>query len=389
MEIVVALGKIYGAESLVPVKSVQVAGVSYKNLGEAGLSFLEEWAREGAKVRVPTMLNPAGMDLVEWQSLGIPEDFARKQGRVLRAFEGMGIEITCTCTPYLAGHLPSFGEHIAWSESSAVSFANSVLGARTNREGGPSALAAAITGRTAKYGLHLARNRKAGFVIAVRPPLENIADWGALGYVVGRWVENGVPFFAGTVAKWLPTNSLERWDRLKTLGAAMAASGAVALYHVEGVTPEAEMEEVVAPDAKGMVIEDLAEGYSSLNSPAEEIDLVSIGCPHASLAEIERVVQFLRGRKVKTRLWISTSRAMKEQAKEKGWVAEIGAAGGRVLADTCPVVAPLRELGIRTLATNSAKEAFYAPSHSQVAVRFGPWERCLQAALTGRWPGEG
>ncbi len=158
MEILVALGNIYGAEKLIEVGSVQVAGVSYHNLGDAGLEFLNELAKDG-KVKVLTTLNPAGMDLENWQNLGIDPEFARKQNLVIEAFSKMGIIVSCTCTPYLIGNLPRYGEHVAWSESSAVTFANSVIGAKTNREGGPSALAAAFVGKTPCYGLHLDENR--------------------------------------------------------------------------------------------------------------------------------------------------------------------------------------------------------------------------------------
>lgn len=379
MEIVAALGKIYEAQELVSVQSVQVAGVSYKNLGDAGLEFLREWAGQGARVRVPTTLNPAGMDLTHWQELGISEEFARKQMAVIEAFKAMGIAPSCSCTPYLTGNLPTFGQHIAWSESSAVSFANSVLAARTNREGGPSALAAAVTGRTAKYGLHLDENRQATHIIEVRCRVTSAADFGALGYLAGRRVRNGVPYFKG----------LESGEQgmLKTLGAAMAASGAVALYHVEGVTPEARAGDVVTGEAETVVILSLAEGYAALNSPIDEIDLVSIGCPHASLDEIEEVAHWLKGRQVKAKLWITTARETKDRAQQQGLVELIEAAGGRVVADTCLVVAPIEELGLRSMATNSAKAAFYAPTHSRLAVRFGKLEQCLEAAVTGRWPG--
>ena len=197
MEIVVALGRIYGAPDLAPIKSVQVAGVSYKNLGAAGLEFLNAWADEGASAVVPTTLNPAGMDLSRWRELGIPADFARAQQAVVDAFARMGISLTLTCTPYLVGNRPAAGEHVAWSESSAVSFANSVLGARTNREGGPSALAAAIAGRSPRYGLHLDAGRRATHIVDVRCPVRHGADLGALGALVGRRVGAGVPFFRG------------------------------------------------------------------------------------------------------------------------------------------------------------------------------------------------
>lgn len=379
MEVIVALGKIYGAQELVPVQSVQVAGVSYKNLGDAGLEFLYEWARQGARVRVPTTLNPAGMDLTHRRELGISEEFARKQMAVIEAFKAMGIHPGCSCTPYLTGNLPAFGQYIAWSESSAVSFANSVLGARTNREGGPSALAAAITGRTARYGLHLDENRRATHIVEVHCSATSQADFGALGYLVGRWVKSGVPYFEGLEDRGQGT--------LKALGAAMAASGAVALYHVEGVTPEARTGDVVLAEAETIVIDSLDEGYAALNSPIDDVDLVSIGCPHASLAEIEEVAHWLEGGQVKAKLWITTARETKERAQEKGLVELIEAAGGRVVADTCLVVAPIEELGLRSMATNSAKAAFYAPTHSGLAVRFGRLEQCLEAAVMGRWPG--
>ncbi|MEJ2560563.1 MAG: aconitase X catalytic domain-containing protein [Anaerolineae bacterium] len=200
MEILTALGAIYGADGMVPVTSVQVAGVSYKNLGDAGLEFLADWAAQGARVRVPTTLNPAGLDLDGWRELGFDADFADKQARVIQAFAAMGIRTTCTCTPYFVGNLPRQGDHVAWAESSAVSFANSVLGARTNREGGPSALAAAITGRTPYFGLHLPENRRARLVVDVHYPVRSLADFGALGAMVGRVARNRVPYLKFRVA---------------------------------------------------------------------------------------------------------------------------------------------------------------------------------------------
>ena len=380
IEIVVALGQIYGAADLVPVAGVQVAGVSYKNLGEAGLQFLEEWAAQGARARVPATLNPAGMDLAAWRKLGIAAEFARRQEAAIAAYTALGVQATCTCTPYLVGHAPQFGQHIAWAESSAVSYANSALGARTNREGGPSALAAAITGRTARYGLHLDGSRRATTIVEVRCPITSEADLGALGYLVGQQVKNGVPYF-----RFGDGRSAVGDEGLKTLGAAMAASGAVALYHVEGVTPEALAGDVVAPGAPVLVVDDLAPGYAALDGPAEAVDLVSLGCPHASLREIEEIARTLAGRRVKAHLWITTARATRLAAEAAGLVASIEAAGGQVVADTCLVVAPVADLGFRTLATNSAKMAFYAPAYSGLAVRFGPLERCLEAAVTGKW----
>ncbi len=379
MEIVVALGQIYGATELTSVTSVQVSGVSYKNLGDAGLAFLEEWAAQGAIVRVPTTLNPAGMDLSGWRELGFSEAFARRQQAVIAAYGALGITLTCTCTPYLVGNVPKLGQHIAWAESSAVSYANSVLGARTNREGGPSALAAAIVGRTASYGLHLEENRQATIVIDVRCPIRSEADLGALGYMVGRMVANRVPYLRFHDAR--PGH-----DALKTLGAAMAASGAVALYHVEGVTPEARAGNMIRHGAEVIAVDSLLPGYEALDGDMDQIDIVSLGCPHASLEELRTVGEAIDGRRVKAALWITTARGTRDAAEAEGLLARIEATGGRIVADTCMVVAPMAEFAYRTMATNSAKMAFYTPSHSGLAVRFGPLEQCLEAAVTGIWP---
>jgi predicted aconitase len=390
LEIVVALAKIYEASCLVPVASVQVAGVSYKNLGAAGLEFLQEWARQGARVRVPTTLNPAGIDLSQWQVLGFDRTFAEQQQAVIDAYVAMGISATCTCTPYLIGNRPQRGEHLAWAESSAVSLANSVLGARTNREGGPSALAAAICGRTAAYGLHQTSNRIAHHRVIVRCPLETVSDWGALGYLVGSQVRNGIPYFEleQPIVDRLDVDTDRTGpliDRLKSLGAAMAASGAVALYHIDGVTPEGNPA-FLAAGAETIVIDDLAAGYIALDIGNETlaIDLVSIGCPHASPNELARIAEMVDGRRLRTKLWITTARKTRDQQVDQ--VRTIEAAGGHVVADTCLVVAPVEQLGYRTIATNSAKMAFYVPSHSGLQVRFGSLAQCIAAALEGRWP---
>jgi len=379
MEIVVALGTIYGADDLVPVSHVQVSGVSYKNLGDAGLEFLREWAAQGARVRVPTTLNPAGMDLRHWRELGFPADFAAQQQAVLDAFTAMGIEATCTCTPYLVGYAPKLGDHIAWGESSAISFANSVLGARTNREGGPGALAAAIVGRTARYGLHLDENRAPTHLVDVRCPVRSSSDWSALGYLVGKRVANGVPYLRGLDAAACDVTNL------KALGAAMAASGAVALYHIEGVTPESNIKYQIS-NTKEVSLESLDEGYAALNtSDSNSIDLVWIGCPHASLEEIEQIADRLDGKRARSTLWITAAHQVRDEAESRGLLARIEAAGGRIVSDTCLVVAPVEALGFRSMATNSGKGAFYGPSHAHVATHFGSLEQCLDTAIRGEW----
>jgi predicted aconitase len=381
IEIVVALGTIYGADDLVPVSHVQVSGVSYKNLGDAGLEFLCEWAAQGARVRVPTTLNPAGMDLRRWRELGFPADFAAQQQAVIDAFSVMGIEPTCTCTPYLVGFMPKLGDHIAWGESSAISYANSVLGARTNREGGPGALAAAVVGRAARYGLHLDENRVPTHLVDVRCSVRSSSDWSALGYLVGKRVANGVPYLRGLdPALCTPAN-------LKLFGAAMAASGAVALYHIENATPEAEIFKFQISNLKFQItVESLEEGYAALNqSGANSVDLVWVGCPHASLEEIEQIADWFEGKRLQSALWITAAHQVRDEAESRGLLARIEAAGGRIVSDTCLVVAPVEALGFRSMATNSGKGAFYGPSHAHVATHFGSLEQCLDVAIKGEW----
>jgi predicted aconitase len=396
MEVVVTLGRIYGAAELVPIASAHVSGVSYKNIGAAGLDFLNEWVDAGARARVPALLNPMGMDADRWRAMGIPANFAEPQLAVIRAFERMGITPTLTCTPYLLpGHRPTRGEHLAWAESSAVAFANSVLGARTNREGGPSALAAAIVGRTASFGYHLDEGRRATHIVEVDCPLKCIADYGALGQIVGRQVGAGVPYFVD-LAHWLgpvPEDigvGGETVDGLKALGASLAAYGAVALFHVACRTPEAigMGEALLKEDARRLAVRTLEPAYEAMNDSAVlEIDLVSIGCPHASLDEIHAVADSVRGSSLRAKLWVTTSHDTRAQAADRGWVQAIEDAGGQVVSDTCTVVAPLQHLGFRTMATNAAKTACYAPSHCGVQVRFGTLAQCLDAAKTGRWFG--
>lgn len=378
MEILVALGEIYNSERMVKILSSQVSGVSYKNLGDAGIEFLNELANSGARIRVKTTLNPCGMDLRDWRKLGISEKFAENQLKIINAFKKIGIRPTCTCTPYFIGNRPKFHEHIAWSESSAVSYANSILGARTNRESGISALASAICGRTPMYGYHLDENRKANLIVNVKCELNGISDFGALGYIVGEKAGNLVPYFI--LKKTTKVNS----EKLKSLGAAIAASGAVSLYHIKGITPEAK-KGIIHKNSEEIIIENLKEGYKALNSNARKIDLVAIGCPHASINELIEISKLLKGKKVNSALWIATARKMREIAERKGIIKEIEKSGAIVVSDTCMIVTPIEEFGFKTMATNSAKAAFYAPSYCGVDVRFGSLEKCVEAAISGKW----
>jgi predicted aconitase len=370
--LLVRLGEIYKADKMIPVGSVQVAGVSYKSIAEPGTEFLEDLAKKGAKVKVLTFLNPAGMDLENWQKLGFPKDFAKNQLRVMDAFKKMGIVITATCTPYLAGNLPRFREHIAWSESSAVSFSNSVIGARTNREGGPSALAAAIFGVTPNYDLHLWENRQPSIKIKVDAKLELSSDFGALGYFVGKQVKNKIPYFTGI--------KNANTDQLKALGAAMAASGAVALYHVEGLTPEADLVEKKDLETVSVGDKELKETYKKLNT-GKNPDIVIFGCPHASIREISALAEKLDGKKLKKPVWICTSRMMKEASDRMGFTQIIENAGGHVVADTCMVVSPIEEMGYKTTGVNSGKAANYLPGFCKQNVVFADIDDLVEGQL--------
>jgi predicted aconitase len=374
MEILVALGEIYGAEDLVDVASVQVSGVSFHNLGEAGLHWLREMAGDG-RVRVQTTLNPAGMDLRGWRAQGIGEVFAERQLEVVHAYEAMGIEATCTCTPYLAGNVPAEGAHIAWAESSAVAYANSVLGARSNREGGPSALAAALTGRTPRYGLHLLRNRRPDLEIAVHEPLLDTSQWGALGCWIGRNADGRVPVLR--LAR--PPDLAE----VKSLCAAVVTYGGSPLFYLHGQGPR--------PPAGAQPIDDVAVDRTDLEQLLEEladgadaVQMVCLGCPHASLEELDRIASLLRGSSVIAETWICTARPTAEAARSAGVLAAIEAAGARVVCDTCFAVAPLERAGA-TVATDSVKGCYYGRGHNRLRVHVGSVERCIAAAVSGRW----
>jgi predicted aconitase len=375
MEILVALGDIYGAERLIKVGSVQVAGVSYHNLGDAGLEFLNELAKDG-RVKVLTTLNPAGMDLENWRQLGISEEFAEKQNMVIDAFTKMGILISCTCTPYLIGNLPRYGEHVAWSESSAVTFANSVIGAKTNREGGPSALAAAFIGKTPCYGLHLDENRVPNIHVEVNASFKKFSDWGALGYSVGKKAENKIPYITGIKDAEL--------DELKSFCASVVTYGSKPLFYMQGITPGAESRQL--PKEKVMVEDgDIKEAYENINDDVTDIELVCIGCPHCSIREIAEIAELLKGKKISsnTEFWVATSRSAKQLADACGYTKIIERAGGKFACDTCMAVAPLKGR-FKSVATTSAKGCYYS-RHNAMKTKMGSIKECVEAAVTGKW----
>lgn len=349
MELVVALGKIYGADGLVDITSAHLSGASYKTIGDGGLKYLEDMVKGGAKVSVRSTLNPIGMDRERWAEMHISEEFATKQNRIVDLYGQMGIMTTCSCTPYTGDNLPRCGDHVAWAESSALSFVNSMVGARTNREGGPGALAAAIIGKTADYGLHKDENRKPTVVIDADIG-NSLFEHSLLGQAVGMRIGGGIPYFKGI------SPGIEEG---KTLAAAMAASGSVAMFHVEGVTPEYSKYDVSDLEVISIGKKEIDEAYEKINT-TDDVQLVALGCPHLTEREIREIAGLLKDKKKKgdTEIWFCTSRGVRERCPDEVRVLE---RFGPVLADTCMVVAPIEGTFSRT-GTNSCKAGNYLPT---------------------------
>jgi predicted aconitase len=373
MEILNALGEIFDADEMVPVTSVQIAGVSYANLGEPGLDWLAQMAKDG-RVRVLTTLNPAGMDLENWRVLGIDPEFAKNQERVVDAFAKMGIITTCTCTPYLVGNLPHFGEHIAWAESSAVCFANSVIGAKTNREGGPSALAAALTGYTPRHGYHLDRNRQAHVGFEVKSPSTGTAQCATLGKVIGDILDSKTEWTIPYITGIRTANT----DELKAFCASIATFGGTALFHMEGLTPN---KTTIPKEIITITESQLKKAEDDLNEEGASIDFVSIGCPHASLREIQHIAKLVDGKQVKKETWITTARPTKQVADRMGYTQIIEATGIKFACDTCCVVAPIKGR-FTGLCTDSAKGCYYGQGRNKFQTKHCSLEDCIEEALT-------
>jgi len=287
----------------------------------------------------------------------------------------MNVITTCSCTPYLIGNTPHFGEHIAWAESSAVCYGNSVIGARTNREGGPSALAAALTGLTPAYGYHLAENRRPTVTIEVQSrPGEN-NEFGALGKAIGQKLEaagkKGVPYIRGIEQATL--------EQLKSFCASIATYGGTALFHMEGVTPEAAQHTPPA-DTIAITAADITQASEAMtDATPDEIDFVSLGCPHLSIKEIARIAELLAGKKVTKEFWITTARPVKQMADMMGYTATIEASGAKFAADTCCVVAPIKGR-FRALATDSAKACYYAYAKNKFKTVIKPFDEVVLEA---------
>ena len=376
MQLVVTIGDIFNADKLLSIRSSQISGISYKNIGDAGLELITDFKNKGGHVRTFATLNPAGMDILDWRKMRIPSEFAKKQVMIISAFTEMGALPTCTCTPYLIGNMPLLGEHISWAESSAVSFANSVLGAKTNREGGPLSLASALVGKTPNYGLHLDENRVPRIRVKVNEKLVSPYDYSVLGYFIGQTIQSGIPYIEGLKGYTV--------EKLKALSASGAASGNIALYYLKDHLPLPKGFSVKdIPEKIEVGKRELAE-VKSLFIPTVDPDIVAIGCPHLTINEIKKVAMMLKGKKLKKgkTLWVATSYQNKVLSERLGYSKIIESAGGIIAADTCMVVAPLERMGFKCLATNSAKAAHYVPSTAGIPTMLVPLEKAIKLIVS-------
>jgi predicted aconitase len=402
MELLVRYGEALGAERFVETRNVAgVPGSSslflhnyYKERGHTSYDALFSLYDLDSNEVVPIPRDLAGawhlqggMDPQLWQIQGLSRPALEHQQTDEREVEGHGIRALKTCTPYLAGNVPAQGEHCAWMESSAVVFCNSVLGARTNTEGRESTSAAMLTGRIPDWGFHRDDFRYGTHLIQVEVPVESVMDWGLLGYFIGGVVEENIPVVTGVLG-------LPDWTRHKHFGAAAASSGGVEMYHLAGITPEAATCEMAfGPRKPGATFRygpaERKQTYEALNSTAQstEVDYVMLGCPHAALEQLSEAATLLAGRKIRTHLWIFTSRAAKAEAEAKGYVKAIQDAGGWVMTDTCSAIGRILPPGTKVVALDSAKQTHYLPAIMGVEAWFGSTADCIRAAITGRWSG--
>jgi predicted aconitase len=344
---------------------------------------------EVPRVMVNSCALQGGVDAEGWKTLGKNYEALRMSEQSEAASAARGVRILKTCTPYLAGNVPKQGEHCAWMESSAVVYCNSVLGARTNTEGRESTSAAMLTGKIPDYGFHRDDFRLATHHVQVEIPVESMLDWGMLGYFIGAEVGERIPVVTGRISR-------PDLIRHKHFGAAAASSGGVEMYHLVGVTPEAETLEQAL--GARLPLEFIPYGkaeqrrtYEELNSKASDsnVDFVMLGCPHAALEQLREIAALLDGKRLSEncKLWVFTSRAIKVEAEASGYVGVIRAAGGVVLTDTCSSIAQAVPPGTKVVALDSAKQTHYLPAIMGIQAWFGTTADCINAALTGRWNG--
>jgi len=387
MSIVVRMAEVAGARELLDISAAHIDSTIY--IGEAGLEFAERLASLGAKVTVPTSLNVSGVDEYHWREWAVPQDWAEKAQRQMVAYRGMGTVPTWTCAPYQTEMRPHFGQQIAWGESNAIVFANSVIGARTERYPDLFDICCAITGRAPATGLHLTENR-AGHILfkLVDIPLrvqESEEFYPTLGHILGKIAQDRIPVVDGLEAH--PDE-----DHLKALGAASASSGAVALFHIVGLTPEAPTLEAAfqgKTPSKSINIDMgiLRQARQELtHASSDKLDMIVLGSPHFSLAEFRRLAPLLEGKEKhpQVKFLVTSSRVMVAMAEKAGLLDPLRAFGGQLTVDTCILATPMLPPEIQNLMTNSAKFAYYTPGLLDRQMTFGSLEDCVNSAVAGR-----
>jgi len=387
MSIIVRMAEIRGAGELLDISQAHIDSTIY--MGEAGLEFAERLAKLGAKVAVPSSLNVSGLDECHWRDWPVPEDWASKAQRQMIAYHSMGCVPMWTCAPYQTAMAPKFGQQIAWGESNAIVFANSVIGARTERYPDLLDICCAITGRVPAVGLHLTENRAGQLLIRLKDVSAAVqcddTFYAVLGILLGRLAGTRIPVIDGLEVT--PTE-----DQLKMMGAAAASSGAVALYHIVGVTPEAPTLAAAfqerAPDEEHLVsMEELREIRRELTTAAgSKLDMVVLGSPHFSIAEFRQLAPLIAGkhRHPDVQFLVTTSRIMRDLAAQDGIVASLEEFGGRITVDTCILATPMLPKSIQVLMTNSGKYAHYAPGLLATQMVFGNMDDCVRSAVEGR-----
>jgi predicted aconitase len=385
MRLLTRFAKALGAPRFIDIEAAHVDGCLY--LGRASLDFVLRMTELGGKVRVPTTLNVGAVDLIHPELFRGPREEAENGAKLMRAHVELGCAPTFTCAPYLSAYRPRFGAQIAWGESNAIVFANSVIGARTNRYGDFIDLCCAMTGRAPAYGLHLEENRLARALVEIDSipeawDLEQVAV--AVGHAIGRRCGGLAPAIVG-----LPRDMSE--DDLKALGAAAASSGAVALFHVVGRTPEAPDLETacggLGPELRlRLTADDLRQAARSLSTVADgaPVGAVSLGTPHFSLGEFARLMPLLDGPRPLADIWINCSRAMLGEIHERGWEERLRAARVTLVTDTCVYIGALMRVGAGAVMTNSGKCAYYGPANLGVEVAYGSLAECVASARAGK-----
>ena len=377
-ELLAAIGEAYDSEKMIPISRAHAASSGQ----EGDLYFVELLANGGARCKVPTSTNPV-YEIEYFDNLfEVPKDEGEVAQRVMDAYKRVGAMLTWSCVPYLTENIPLFGETVAFSESSATPYVNSVIGARTNREAAQSALAAGIIGKTPKYGLHIKENRKGTHVIKVEAVLKDEFDYTLLGYCVGKRVGYGIPVLTG-ISKRPNTEELINFCAMSNV------PGAISMFYIPGFTVEGStIEEALQGDTPQdritLTDHDLKEANNELQTTSGKIDFVILGCPHYTLRQVEEVAKLLDGKKIRRDLsfWVCTSATTKMLAERIGYVGKIEKAGGRVVADTCidePCWIAFKD---RVGMTDSPKCAYYRRFKDVVVSRL---KDCTEAAIKGRW----